>query len=94
MDSDVESVHPSEGGTAVARVSCIFQFSNLSSVGIALLDEFQSQHPEIRVLSSTPTQRAMAWFTQRERGQLIELAQQVETLDPEKGPVNEEQGRC
>jgi hypothetical protein len=76
----------------MAKVSCIFQFSNLSAVGIALVDEFHRQHPEIRELVSGPGQRAMEWFTQKERGLLIELAEQVEAMDPEKGPVNEQQG--
>jgi hypothetical protein len=68
----------------MAKVSCIFLFTNLSAVGIALLDEFQRQHPEIRERGSTPGQRAFEWYTQQERALLIELAQQVETLDPEK----------
>ena len=65
----------------MAKVSCIFQFSNLSAVGTALLDEFQRQHPQMRELSSNPEQRAMEWNTLSERELLIDLARQVETQD-------------
>jgi hypothetical protein len=65
-------------------VQCIFQFTNLGPVGIELVDEFLRQHPEIRSVGSGPGQRAMEWFTQKERGLLIELASEVETRDPEK----------
>jgi hypothetical protein len=67
----------------MAKVQCIFQFSNLSAVGIALVDEFQRQHPEIHEVGSNPGQRAMEWYTQKERGLLLDLAKQVETLDPD-----------
>jgi hypothetical protein len=67
----------------MAKVQCIFQFSNLSAVGIALVDEFQRQHPEIHEAGSSPGQRAMEWYTQKERGLLLDLAKEVETLDPD-----------
>jgi hypothetical protein len=67
----------------MAKVQCIFQFTNLGPVGTELVDEFQRQHPEIRKIGSGPGKRAMEWFTQRERGLLIDLAKEVETQDPE-----------
>lgn len=84
MPAGVRCVHPLEGESAMAKVQCIFQFTNLGPVGIELVDEFLRQHPEIRSVGSGPGQRAMEWFTQKERGLLIELASEVETRDPEK----------
>jgi hypothetical protein len=78
-------MRPSSGrGNTMAKVQCIFQFTNLGPVGIELVDEFLRQHPEIRSVGSGPGVRAMEWFTQKERGLLIELASEVETRDPEK----------
>ena len=68
----------------MAKVQCIFQFTNLGPVGTEMVDEFLRQHPEIRSVGSGPGLRAMAWFTQKERGLLTELASEVETRDPEK----------
>jgi hypothetical protein len=68
----------------MAKVQCIFQFTNLGSVGVEMVDDFLRQHPEIRAVGSGPDVRAMEWFTQKERGLLTELASEVETRDPER----------
>ena len=78
----------------ISRDSQAFYFSDMTAVGIGLVDEFLRRNPKIVSRPSPgPSIRVIEWKTQEQLVSLEDLAKKVEIQDPsEKQPQEETDG--